>query len=210
MLNERQIRKYENRVLKVLEEQNFVVGEKEKGIIRERVRNGRRYFFMVVTRLENGNKVERFIKVPENSTKKLLLPFERQIRFAEFLKENKIISTRGVIDSNVDPKKGIPFAIMETFPVSQDKIGFIEDNKGSELLTVREADNTIDAVQKIHDISIDDLPDPLEKILKINKLDFRGLKRQVNMFMNKLVVPLDSKKQRARTFSQGFGEAFGH
>jgi serine/threonine protein kinase len=188
-----QIDKYQKRVYKVLAEQNFIVGDAERKTIQKRTTNGRRYFFMVVKRIEGKNTIERFIKIPENNTKKLLLPFQRQIEIAKHIKSHRIISTRGVVASNYDPKKGIPFVVMETFPTNQSKIGFIEGDSGVELLGIREARQTIDQLQKFHSISIQTLPTRLKKILKIYPGDYKGFRREVFRYLNKKVKPLDGK-----------------
>lgn len=117
---------YLQRVSRVLAEQNFIIGDKERKIIKDRISNGRRYFFMVGKRKEGNALVERFIKIPENSTKKLLVPFQRQIEVARYIKSKRIITTRGVISANYDLKRGAPFVIMETFPTGHSEIGFIE------------------------------------------------------------------------------------
>lgn len=73
----KQTDKYQKRVYKVLAEQNFIVGNIERKVIQKRTTNGRRYFFMVAKRIEGNKTIERFIKIPENNTKKLLLPFQQ-------------------------------------------------------------------------------------------------------------------------------------
>lgn len=186
--------KYRERVYRVLQEQHFIVGNKEKKLVRERTSNGRRYFFMVAKRVEGGKVVERFVKVPENNRKKLLLPFERQIEFAKYVKAHKIINTRGVISANCDPKRGIPFAIMETFPVGHSRIGFIEGNKGAELLRAREARRAIDQLKKFHAIPVKSLPPKLKKLLKVYQGDYRSFRRNVFRYLNKKVRPLDAKR----------------
>lgn len=185
--------KYQRRVYKVLTEQNFVIGDKEKKLIQKRISNGRRYFFMVAKRVEGKKIVERFLKVPENNTKKLLTPFQRQIEIAKYIKAKRVINTRGIIASNHDPKKGIPFVVMETFPTDRSKIGFIEGNKGVELLSVREAERTIDQLKKFHSISIKSLPTKLKKILKVYPGDYKSFRRQVFRYLNKKVRPLDGE-----------------
>ncbi|MBI2591367.1 MAG: hypothetical protein HYW34_01675 [Candidatus Brennerbacteria bacterium] len=185
--------KYQKRVYDVLTEQKFIIGDTERKIIQKRTANGRRYFFMVAKRVEVKKTVERFIKIPENNRKKLLLPFQRQIEIAKYIKAHRIINTRGVVASNFDPKKGIPFVVMETFPARQSKIGFIESDKGVELLDVREAKHTIDQLFKFHSISIKSLPARLTKILKIYPGDYKGFRREVFRYLNKKVKPLDGK-----------------
>ena len=177
--------------MKVLNEKGFVINDKDRELINARLNNGRRYFFLLANRKEGEQLVERFIKIPENNTKKLLLPFKRQIEVAIYLKSKNIINTRGVIEYNFDPKKGTPFVIMETFPSNKDKIGFIENNNGVEFLTEREAKRTIDQLVSFHNINVLDLPDDLQKILVKNKDAFKSLKREVNKFLNKKVKPKD-------------------
>ncbi len=140
--------KYRKKIYAVLQHQKFVVGDKENKIIEEKISGRRRYFFMVAKRREGSKTVSRFIKIPENNTKKLLLPFRRQVEFSAYLKKNKIIKTRGIISFNTNPKKGTPFVVMETFPVAHSKIGFIEGNEGAELLTAREAKKTMNELLK--------------------------------------------------------------
>ncbi len=187
------ITKYQRKVYGVLNEQNFIIGNAEKKVIQKRTSNGRRYFFMVAKRVENNKTIERFVKIPENNTKKLLLPFQRQIEIAQYLKKHKIIRTRGVVASNYNPKKGTPFVIMETFPTYQSNIGFIEGNKGVELLNVQEAQKTIDQLHKFHSISIKSLPMRLKKVLKIYPGDYKSFRREVFRCLNKKVNPLDKK-----------------
>src|SRR3989344_5394112 len=185
--------KYQNRVYKVLAEQTFVIGNAERKIIQKRTTNGRRYFFMVAKRTEGNKTVERFIKVPENNTKKLLLPFQRQIEIAQYIKAHRVVNTRGVVASNYDPKRGIPFVVMETFPTKKSKIGFIEGDKGVELLGVREATQTINQLHKFHSISIQSLPARLKKILKTYPGDYKSFRREIFRHLNKKVKPLDGK-----------------
>ena len=189
----KQTTKYQKRVYNVLTEQKFIIGDTERKIVQKRTTNRRRYFFMVAKRVEGKKTVERFIKIPENNTKKLLLPFQRQIEIAKYIKAHRIINTRGVVASNFDPKKGIPFVIMETFPTNQSKIGFIEGDKGVELLGVREARQTINQLHKFHSISIKSLPVHLKKILKIYPGDYKDFRREVFRYLNKKVKSLDGR-----------------
>ena len=185
--------KYKHRVYKVLKEQSFIIGDRERELIQERISNGRRYFFMVAKRIEGKETVERFIKIPENNTKKLLVPFQRQIEIAKYIKTAQIINTRGIIASNYNPKKGMPFVIMETFPVNHSKIGFIQGDKGTELLGVREAKRVIDQILKFHSISVKSLPSNLKKILKTYPGNYKSFKREIFRYLNKKVRPLDVK-----------------
>lgn len=195
------INKYRSKVLKVLAEQNFIIGNIEKKIIEERISNGRRYFFMVGKRKEDGKVVERFVKIPENNTKKLLEPFARQIEFAEYIKNKTDLNTRGIIDFNYNLKKGIPFVVMETFPKKHSKIGFIEGNRGSELLGPREAKNVVKDLHKFHNIKFSSLPPKLKKILKkrVGGLDYIK-KSVINRALNKKVLPLDAKNEKQEVF----------
>jgi serine/threonine protein kinase len=185
--------KYKKRVYRVLSEQQFIIGSMERKIIQQRIRNGRRYFFMVAKRVEGNKIVERFIKIPKNNDKKLLLLFQRQIEMAKYIKAQRIINTRGVIAANYNPKKGVPFAIMETFPIAQSKIGFIEDDSGAELLSDRQAKKTISQLHKFHAIPIKILPSRLKKILKTYPGDYKGFRREVFRHLNKKVKPLDGR-----------------
>ncbi len=185
--------KYQNRVYKVLAEQKFVIGNAERKIVQKRTTNGRRYFFMVAKRVEGNKTVEQFIKVPENNTKKLLLPFQRQIEIAQYIKAHKTINTRGVVASNYDPKRGVPFVVMETFSTNKSKIGFIEGDKGVELLSVREATQTINQLHKFHSIVIQSLPARLKKILKTYPGDYKSFRREIFRYLNKKVKPLDGR-----------------
>lgn len=188
------ILKYRKKVYQVLEEQQFVLDDKDKEVVEKRISNGRRYFFLVAKRKEGELLVERFIKIPENNTKKLLLPFQRQIEFAIYIKNNNVLNTRGVVSYNVDPKKGTPFVIMETLPAGVDKIGFIEGNKGVELLGKEEAQKTVEQLMRFHSIEINSLPGNLKGVLKKYPGDYSSLKRQVLKYMNKKVKPLGGKK----------------
>jgi serine/threonine protein kinase len=185
--------KYQKRVYKVLTEQNFIVEDIEREVIQKRTTNGRRYFFMVAKRIEGNKTIERFIKIPENNTKKILLPFQRQIEIAQYITTHRVINTRGVVASNYDPGKGVPFVVMETFPTDQSKIGFIEGDKGVELLTVREAKQIINQLHKFHSISMRSLPPRLRKILKTYPGDYNGFRREVFRYLNKKVKSLDGK-----------------
>ncbi len=188
-----QLTKYQNRVFKVLNEQEFIIENRERKIIQKGTTNGRRYFFMVAKRLEKGKIIERFVKIPKNNTKKILLPFQRQIEIANYLKANKVIRTREVVVANYDPKKGVPFAIMETFPIDHSKIGFIEGNKEAQLLGSREAKQVVDQLFKFHSISIESLSPSLRKILKVYPGDYKGFRRQVFRYLNRKVRTLDGK-----------------
>lgn len=112
---------------------------------------------------------------------------------AKYIKTHRVINTRGVVTSNYNPRKGVPFVVMETFPTHQSKIGFIEEDKGVELLTVREAKQTISQFHKFHSISIKSLPPHLRKILKIYPGDYKSFRREVFRYLNKKVKPLDGK-----------------
>ena len=183
--------KYERKIINVLTNQNFIMGDSEKRLIKKRTSNGRRYFFMVAKHIEGNKIIERFVKVPENNTKKLLLPFLRQIEIAKYLKSKQIINTRGIIASNTDPKNGVPFVVMETFPTDYQKIGFIDGNKGVELLSAREATHTIDQLIKFHSIEIHSMPSKIKKILKIYPGDYKSFRRGIFRSLNKKVLPLD-------------------
>lgn len=185
------VTKYQKKVYQVLAEQNFIIGNTERNIVQERTANNRRYFFMVAKRREGKTTVDRFIKIPENSTKKLLLPFQRQIEMAKYLKTHRVINTRGIVASNYDSKKGVPFVVMETFPTHQSKVGFIEGDKGVELLGVREARQVISQLHKFHSIRLQSLPASLKKILKIYPGDYKSLRREVFRYLNKKVKPSD-------------------
>ncbi|HEU5114206.1 MAG TPA: hypothetical protein VFT82_00390 [Candidatus Paceibacterota bacterium] len=184
--------RYRKKVFQVLERENFIIDGDVRGTVEQRISNGRRYFFIVAKRNENGTVVERFLKIPQNNTKKLLEPFERQIEFARYIKDHTKLNTRGVIAYNVNPKKGVPFAIMETFPLSHAKIGFIEGSTKSELLGEREARNVLGDLQKFHEIRFDDLPPKLRKLLK-KGTDFNHVKRSVRQSLMKKVLPLDAE-----------------
>jgi len=185
------LEKYRGRIYKVLAEQNFIIGKREKKNIEKGILSGRRYFFMVAKRIEGKKIVERFIKIPQNDTKKLLVPFERQIEVANFIKKNKIIDTRGVINFNYNPKKGIPFAIMETFPINKSRIGFIEKNKGVELLGAREARHMIKQLKKFHSIPYKTLPLKLRNILKPYPADYERFEKKMFKHLNQKVRPLE-------------------
>ena len=188
------LERYRWKVENVLREQHFVVGKRERGLIGERTANGRRYFYMVADRREGKRIVERFIKIPENNTKKLLLPFRRQIEVAKYLKQKRIINTRGVIAYNCDPKRGTPFAVMETFPTGHAKIGFIEDNQGVERLGRREAERIIIQLKRFHDVSVRMLPSGLKKVLKKNPGNYDSFRREILRNLSKKVRPLDHRK----------------
>jgi thiamine kinase-like enzyme len=188
--------RYRKKVYKVLEEQVFIIGEEEQQIIETRISNGRRYFYLVAKRKEGNKLVERFVKIPINNTRKLLLPFVRQIEFARYAKQHKIINTRGVITANIDPKKGVPFVIMETFPRTHAKIGFIEGNKGTEFLTAREAQKTMQELFKLHEIKISALPHSLRGVLVKERRSYNGFRKQLIRDLNKKVRPLDYKGKK--------------
>lgn len=183
--------RYEKKVRQVIAEQGFVVSERDEQLIRERLNNGRRYFYIVLPRNENGQVIHRFLKIPENNTKKLLTPFVRQILIAQYLKQHNIILTRDVISFNDDPKKGTPFAIMETFPEGHSRIGFIEGFAKAEQLTAAHARNVITALTKFHAIRPHDLPEHLRTILKPFKTDFRVVSSKITKFLNMKVEPAD-------------------
>lgn len=185
------IKTYEQKVDKVLRENLFVVEEKDKSLIKERIENGRRYFYIVLPRIENGQKVERFLKIPCRNIKKLLEPFDRQLLMAEYLQKNNVILTRGVVASRIDHKKGIPFAIMDTFPVSHSRIGFIDGFKKAEELNEIHAKNVIHALNEFHSVDISNLPPQLQKIIKKYKDDYKSLRRDFGKYLNKKVKPID-------------------
>lgn len=196
--NQRQQKIYINKILRVLNEQNFIINNDEITQIKEKTSNGRRYFFMVLKRNENGVIVDRFVKIPQNNSKKLLEPFARQIEISLYLKKHTDIKTRGVINYNYNPKNGIPFVIMETFPKSHSKIGFIEGNNGTELLGSVEAKNVIVDLIKFHDIKFDTLPKNLQEIIKTkNRGDgYSYIKKSVNNAFAKKIFPLDAKNNK--------------
>lgn len=187
---------HERRIYKVLEEQNFVLAKKERKLITEKISNNRRYFFMVAKRKEGKKTIERFIKIPKNNTKRLLVPFERQIETVKYFKSKKIIKTRGIIAYNYNLEKGIPFVIMETFPAKHSKIGFIEKNNKMEFLGRKEAKHIIDQLIKLHSINTKTLPKKMKKLLKTYPGDFKTIKIKFNKYLNKKVRPIDFKGKR--------------
>lgn len=189
--------KYFNRVVRVLKEQNFIVGARENKIIKEITYSGRRYFFMVANRIENGKTIERFVKIPQNNTKKLLDPFKRQIEFVRYVKSKNIINTRNVIDYNYNHKKGLPFLVMDTLPTKDVRVGFILKNKGTELLGEKEAKNAIDQIEKFHSININEMPANLKTILKKHSGGYKNIKRDIMMVLGRKVKPYDFGKNKA-------------
>jgi len=192
-LSPSQLTKYKKRVERILADQNFIVGKREEKLIKTRTENGRRYFYMVAKRREKDKIVKRFIKVPENSSKKLLIPFERQIEFAKYLKKHTTVKTRDVVADNSDPRRGALFAIMETFPDTKARIGLIEGDKGAELLGEREAKHALDQILKLQAVPIASLPMKLKKILKNNPADYETFSKDVIRFLDKRVDPPDHK-----------------
>lgn len=193
VLTPKQQDKFKKRILKVLDEQLFIVGDRERDLI-ERRSKSIRYFFMVAKRNEGEKLVDRFIKIPQNNTKKLLEPFTRQIKFSEYIKNHTSLKTRGIIDSNLDPKKGTPFAVIETFPGEKSKIGFIEGSDKVEMLGEGEAKNIIRDLEVFHRIDFDALPKELKKITRIKTKGkgFDYIKKSVNRALSYKVLPLDS------------------
>ncbi len=183
--------RYFLRVIKVLEEQNFIINKKEEEIIKNITDSGRRYFFMVAKRREGNKIVDRFIKIPQNNTKKLLDPFKRQIEFVKYVKAKNIINTRSVVDYNYNHKKGAPFVIMDTLSSDNVKVGFILKNKGTELLGEKEAKNVIDQIEKFHSINIKLMPRNLKNILKKNSGNYKSIKRDIMVILGKKVKPYD-------------------
>ncbi len=86
---------------------------------------------------------------------------------------------------------------METFPTGHSKIGFIENNDGTEFLTNREAKMVMEQLKKFHNINIEDLPPTLKKTLKKYKDDYKSFEKEINTALNKRVVPLDAKNKKA-------------
>ena len=189
------ITRYQNKVYKVLREQKFVINKREEKLIQKRTTNGRRYFFMTGKRKEKGELVERFIKIPANNTQKLLLPFKRQIEIAKYIEKNNVISTRKVVASNSDPKQGVPYVILETFPTGRSQIGFVERDKNVNLLGTKEAKNAIDQTLKFHSISPESLPSKLKSLLEVYPGDYKNLRLRILKYLNKKVNPLDGKNQ---------------
>lgn len=183
--------KYEKRIFSVLKKQNFLIGNIEKKIIKEFSENGRRYFFMVGKRVEGGNTITRFIKIPQNNNKKLLDPFKRQIEFAKYVKDKNLINTRTIVDYNYDTKKGLPYLIMDTLPTDNVKVGFILKNKGTDLLGEKEAKSVIDQIEKFHAINPKQVPPKLHRIFKKYPGNYNSLKREIILNLNKKVKPLD-------------------
>lgn len=194
LFQKQQIR-YQHKIFKVLTEQNFIIEKKEKQLIKKRISNGRRYFFMIAKRKEGKKIIERFIKIPQNNTKKLLELFKRQIEVAKYLKKKKIIETRGIVAYNYNPKKGIPYAIMETFPINHSKIGFIEGNRGAEFLGTREAKFVIDQLRRLHSAETKTLPSRLRRVLKKHPGDYKFFQQRFNKYLNKKVKALDGKEK---------------
>lgn len=189
---------YEKRVRTVLEQHKFVLDGNNIETFKERLNNDRRYFYMVLPRMEvdtygNRQRVHRFLKIPRDDSRKLLMPFGRQIEVARFLKEHDIILTRGIIAWNMDPKKGIPFAIMETLP--QARIGFIHGYREMESLTERHAENVLKALFKFHTITIDDLPRRIVGNLKKFKHTKGYIRREMRKVLRTRVSPIDFSKK---------------
>lgn len=193
ILTHKQQESFQKRILKVLREQSFILDEREMDLIKRRSNNSR-YFFMVAKRIEDGKQVDRFIKIPQNKTKLLLGPFERQIKFAEYIKNHTNLKTRGIIKYNLDNKKGMPFAIIETFPSEKSKIGFIEGSDKVEMLGVREAKNIIHDLEVFHSIDFNKIPKELKKVIRIKTKGkgFDYVKKSVKNSLSFKVFPLDS------------------
>ncbi|KND49136.1 MAG: hypothetical protein AB198_02650 [Parcubacteria bacterium C7867-003] len=195
---QRQIGIYRNRVMTVISEQKFVLNEDDLKVIEKKVLQGKRYFFIVLNRNENGKIVSRFLKIPKNNSKLLMDPFTRQIRFSIYIKENTSLKTRGVVEYNYNIKKGVPFVIMETFPKENSKIGFIEGNNNTENLGEKEARSVMTSLQVIHDIDYKTLPKELKKALKVKTLGegYDYIVKTVRGSLNIRVLPLDAKNNK--------------
>lgn len=197
VLTVKQQESFQKRILSVLEEQNFVVGDREMDLIKRRSNNSR-YFFMVAKRTEDGAQVDRFIKIPQNKTKLLIDPFERQIKFAEYIRNHTNLKTRGIIKYNINHKNGTPFAIIETFPDDKSKIGFIEGSDKVEKLGELEAKNIVHDLEVFHRIEYAALPKELKKIIRIKTKGkgFDYIKKSVNNALRYKVLPLDSNGKK--------------
>jgi len=195
-LNKKQVAAYRRRVFSVLSRRGFSLSGKDIAEIEKRINNGRRYFFFVGRRKENKGSVKRFVKIPVNDTARILLPFRRQIEFAIFFKKRGIIRTRGVVAFNYNPRRGVPFAVMETFPERHARIGFIQDSRGAERLTRREAKSTLQQLFRLHSLNVAMLPPKLRRLLKKAEPGYEAFRKGIMRYLRKMVRPLDSRGKR--------------
>lgn len=180
-------------VRELLKEQKFILDDQVDAQISKILDQNRRYFYFVGERIEKNKKVTRFIKIPANQTKKLLLPFSRQVICAKAISSKEIIPTRKVIESHLDVSTGYPFAIFETLPGDSQKIGFIEEDKGSELLSEKHAQEVMKQLFALHEFDARQLnPSLIETIqVKRYKSDYANFRRQIYWYLNKKVSPQD-------------------
>jgi hypothetical protein len=177
----------------ILAHQGFILDEKIQEQIEKILSQNRRYFYFVGERDEKGQKISRFIKIPANRTKKLLIPFTRQVVFARVLDSHGIIPTRSVIEACTISDVKYPFAIFETLPSESQTIGFIEEDNGSELLTSQHAQEVMSQLFALHTFPASRLSSKELSLAKVPryKSTYPNFRRQVFWYLNKLISPQD-------------------
>lgn len=151
---------------KLLTEKQFSLPLEANEAMQKQIDGGSRFVCIVGTHTEGNEEVERFLKIPIEVSERINASFRRQILVGKFLKEDGQVKTRGVVAHNLDPEKGLPFAIMETFGRNEARIGFIANPEDIELLTAREAQSCVETLGQLHSIDSTTVPEDVRKTLQ--------------------------------------------
>ncbi len=179
----------------LLTRENFTLTQEETDNLMKQIKSNKRFICVVGCREENGQRVERFLKIPVDDNPDIYESFSRQIEAARFIKTTQI-KTRGVIKANTDPEKGILFAIMETFKEGEAKIGFIAGTEDMELLGVGHAKSCVDTLEALQQTDVYKMSPELQEILQDISGKYDDFLGDIAANLNEEIKPKDMPEDK--------------
>ncbi len=193
----------------LIEKEKFHLTPEERGIILEQVDSGKRFAHVVAEREENGEKIERFLKIPLEEDSAIDIPFQRQILFGKFLKADGRVKTRDIVSDNLNRTSGTPFAIMETFKEGEAKIGFISGPEDMELLTTKEAGSCIKTLETLQGIDVSKFPPELKEVLQDVSDDADVFLKEIMETLEQKVTTFDSRAKKPEAYHEVLNRRLG-
>jgi len=195
------------KIEQLLSKLSFQLTKKEMNTFKDRLTSGDRYAYVVGSRVENGETRRRFLKVLVRNDFRTHKLFARQIYFTRFLKKTGTLPTRDVIKYNINPLKGVRYAIFETYE-KNDKIGFLDDFEEMEALSEEHGCACARALFAFHNLNLGKVDWRLKMSLKRHKSSFSDYEKDIKSYLGMKVKPLD-KKGRVELFNNVLSRRLG-
>lgn len=180
----------------LLKQENFIISHKHGEYFRNELSDSDRFVSAVGMRQEKSGKRQRFLKFPVSPeiNRDADKDFFRQIEITKFLAENSDVKIRKIISSNTNRKEGVPYAVLETWSESDARVGFVSSIEGGELLGKKEAQSTIEELQKLHDADTSRLPPQLRRLLRELPRTYEDFIGEITDIVDQKAKPQDSRR----------------